>query len=79
MAVKKKQLMMEEEEIVKRLMALQDDPAILTEPAFRANTDIWPDNEISFVDSHLAYLRARPSTNPDHYLSNLKLRLRKRT
>ncbi len=69
---------MDESELVDALEIMEADPRLVTESAYRANTAIWPKNRISFVDSHIAYLKAHPTTNPRHYLSNLRLMLRKK-
>ena len=69
---------MEETEIVAVLRALENDPAFVTKSAYRANTLLWPNNRISFVDSHLMYLKAHPVLEPRHYISNLRLMLRKK-
>ncbi len=49
------------------------DKMYMTEPTFSANTEKYSDNRIPFIDKHLEYLKNHPSTNTDHYLSNLKL------
>lgn len=72
------QFFMSEEEIIIALEAMETNPDLLTSASFRANTEIWPDNSISFKDNHLAYLKSHPAVAPRHYLSNLRLRLRKR-
>ena len=69
---------MEEVEVIEALKRMESDPNLVTKSAYRANTIIWPDNRISFVESHLAYLKAHPNTNPRHYISNLRLMLRKK-
>lgn len=52
------------------------DGAYITEPSFSADSEKYTDNLIPFIDKHLAYLRSHPATNPEHYLSNLKLMTR---
>lgn len=69
---------MSEEEIILALEEMEQNNNLVTDSAFRANTEKWPDNSISFVDNHLDYLKAHPKTDPEQYLSNLRLRLRKR-
>lgn len=69
---------MTEEEILTTLQKMEANPDLVTEPAFRANKELWPDNKISFVETHLAYIKAHPNLDPQHYLSNLKLMLRRR-
>lgn len=70
---------MEETEILDALRSLEKDPAFVTKSAYRANAELWPNNRISFVDCHLIYLKAHPMLDPRHYLSNLKLMLRKKS
>lgn len=70
--------LVDEEEIRTALEGMEDNPSLVTDSAFRANAEKWPENTISFVDRHLEYLRQHPKTDPQHYLSNLRLRLRKR-
>jgi hypothetical protein len=69
---------MEEAEILAALKSLEKDPAFITKSAYRANAVLWPNHHISFVDTHLMYLKARPALNPQHYIANLKLMLRKK-
>jgi len=69
---------MDEEEIVTVLRSMEDDPSLVTESAYRANSEMWPGNRISFFDNHMAYIKAHPALNPQHYLSNLKLMIRKK-
>ena len=68
---------MEESDILTALRAMQADKNLVTKSAYRANAELWPGNRISFVDTHLVYLKSHPAVNPSHYLSNLKLMLRK--
>ena len=70
---------MDEEEITTVLQMMQDDPKFVTKSAYRANAELWPGNRISFVNTHMVYLKAHPSLDPKHYLANLRLMLRKRT
>lgn len=69
---------MEEIDILTALRAMQSDKNLVTKSAYRANAELWPGNRISFVDTHLVYLKSHPAVNPNHYLSNLKLMLRKK-
>ena len=68
---------MDEEQITQTLQAMQDDPSFITKTAYRANVALWPENTITFIDTHLAYLRAHPKVDRQSYISNLRLRLRK--
>ncbi len=49
-----------------------------TDSSYSANTDTYPDHQIPFVDKHMNYLSTHPSTDAQHYLSNLRLMIRVR-
>lgn len=70
--------MLTEEEIIDKLKAMESDPNLVTKSAYRANVDLWPDHIIPFVESHMEYLKSHKTVVPSHYLSNLRLMLRKR-
>jgi len=72
-------IVMDEEQILSALQVLEDDPAYITKSEYRANLDKWPEHRISFVDSHLNYLKSHTSISPEHYIANLKLMLKKRS
>ncbi|MBA2279494.1 hypothetical protein H0V99_03605 [Candidatus Saccharibacteria bacterium] len=57
-----------------RTMAL--DEKYNTVSSYSANTESYPDNLIPFVNKHMDYLNAHPTTDPQHYLSNLRLMCR---
>lgn len=67
---------MSEEEILVVLRVMEADPQCKTEAAYRANSDVWPENSISFSSNHLQYLKTHPNLNPRHYLANLKLMIK---
>jgi hypothetical protein len=69
---------MSEEEVIEKLKKMYADPAYITNSAYAANTDLWPDHRVPFVEAHLRYLKLHPKLEPEHYLSNLRLMLRKR-
>ena len=60
------------------LIKMVSDETYSTEKSYSANTAEYPDNVISFVDKHMAYLRSHPQTDPEQYLSNLRLITRRR-
>ena len=70
---------MPEDEIAQALKDMVSDPKMITKSSFRANAILWPNNKISFVEAHLMYLKSHPTLNPEHYLSNLRLMIRKKT
>lgn len=69
---------MTEEEISTALQKMESDPTFVTNPAYRANSSLFPNNTISFVEAHLTYLKLHPKLDPNHYLANLRLMSRKR-
>jgi hypothetical protein len=78
-AYKKKTNFFETEEgvaFVEVLKRMTTDEAYNTGPSFSANTELYPDHLIPFVNKHVNYLRNHPSTDPQHYLSNLRLMTR---
>jgi len=70
---------MQDDEILAALKDMVLDPSMITRPGFRANTQLWPDNKIPFTEAHLTYLKNHPDLNPQHYLSNLRLMIRKKS
>lgn len=60
-------------EVVRALRAMSLDKAYNTEGGYTANSQLYADNIIPFVEKHKDYLRNHPSTDPQHYLSNLRL------
>lgn len=70
---------LEEENVREKLLDIQADPSFNSElTSFTANTVLYPDGQIPFVQKHLDYLMAHPKLDPNQYLSNLRLMLRKR-
>ncbi|HTE58640.1 MAG TPA: hypothetical protein VK694_07940 [Verrucomicrobiae bacterium] len=58
----------------KRVLRQMDaDTAYNTQPTYSSNTKLYPDNLIPFVDKHMDYLCSHPATDPQHYISNLRL------
>lgn len=66
-----------EDEIIAALSSMENNSLYLTKPTYRGNAEKWPNNQISFIDFHLGYLKAHPALNPWHYLANLRLILKK--
>jgi hypothetical protein len=66
------------EEFIKALRAMVADNTYNTQSGFSANSQLYPDHLIPFVDKHIDYIRSHPSTDPHHYLSNLRLITRRR-
>ena len=55
------------------LESMVADAAYNTEPTYSANTTLYPDHLIPFVDKHMQYLSQHPAVQIDHYISNLRL------
>jgi len=66
------------EEVTAKLQSLQDDPSMQTSSKYSPTAPEWPDNQLPFVEIHLAYLRSHKTVNPLHYISNLELMIKKR-
>ena len=69
---------MPEEEIIERLKVLENDPKMKTESIYSPTATDWPDSRLPFIERHLVYLRAHKTVNPEHYISNLALMIKKR-
>lgn len=69
---------MTEQEIVKDLIKMENDPSFNTQSAFTTDKLNWPGNRIPFVQYHIKYLQTHKLTNPKGYLSNLRLMLKNR-
>ncbi len=57
------------------LAAMVQDESFNTESSYSANSTLYPDNIIPFVDKHMQYLRSH-ATDPQQYVSNLRLMTR---
>lgn len=54
------------------LVAMEQDVAFNTESGYSADTALYPDNTIPFVEKHMHYLRTH-AINPQHYVTNLRV------
>ncbi len=55
------------------LMAMQDDPTIITESRYSPTAVDYPDNQLPFVEIHMDYLKKNKLVNPKLYISNLMI------
>lgn len=55
------------------LQAMAADKKYHTVSTYNSNSELYPDNKISFVEKHMHYLRTHPNTDPQLYISNLRL------
>lgn len=69
---------MEETDIRRVLRAMELDQAYNTKSSYSANETLYPNHVMSFTEKHMAYLKARPTLKPEHYLANLRLLIKKR-
>lgn len=63
--------------VIAALKQLESNTLYETKPTYRGDALKWPGNEMSFIDFHLNYLKVHPTLDPYHYLSNLRLVLKK--
>lgn len=59
--------------IRQELVAMLSNQGYTTESTYNANSDLYPDNQIPFVEKHMHYIATHPSVDPNHYLANLRL------
>ncbi len=62
-----------------QLVMMVTDGTYATVSSYNSNAQLYPDNDISFVDKHMRYLSEHQNVNPQQYLSNLRLMTRVRT
>lgn len=65
-------------EIKEILIEMAKDATFNTEQSYSANSSLYPDHIISFVDKHMNYINTHPSVDPQHYVANLRLMTRVR-
>jgi hypothetical protein len=78
-SAKKKTNFFETEEgraFVESLITMSQDLTYNTNSTYSANSELYPDHRIPFVDKHMNYVRTHPTTDPHSYLSNLRLMTR---
>lgn len=63
----------DEEEILGTLKQMEKDKAYNTKSRYHADTEKYPNNEITFSQAHIEHLKKHPAINPHQYISNLKL------
>lgn len=68
----------EGEKFIEMLHVMAADRSYNTKSSYSANGELYPNHKISFVKKHMAYIKSHPSTNPEHYLANLRLMTRVR-
>lgn len=66
------------DEVTARLEQLQADPTMAAKSIYSPTAVDYPDNQLPFVQVHLAYLKKHRNVNPAHYLSNLEIMIKQR-
>lgn len=66
----------EGKEIRKQLQAMAMNDAFSTASSYSANTTLYPDNLIPFVDKHMNYLKGHPNLDASKYVDNVRLMVR---
>lgn len=59
-----------------KLQIIADDILYNTPSSYNTNSDLFPDNQISFVEKHMNYLQNHPKVDPGMYLANIRLMTR---
>ena len=58
---------LEETKVRERLIAMEANPLLNTKHmSFSANTNLYPDGQMPFVEKHIAYLLEHPKLDPEH-------------
>ena len=65
-------------EVKQQLVRMSNDTAFNTDAGYSANTMLYPDNLMTFVEKHMAYLNTHPNIDTDQYMANLRLMTRLR-
>lgn len=61
-----------------KLESMDSNVLYNTEPGYSADSMLYPDNLIPFVDKHMNYLVTHPRLDPEKYLDNIRLMTRVR-
>lgn len=70
---------LEDDSVREKLEAMEHNPQLNTQSSYSSNASLYPDGQRPFVQKHIDYLLDHPQLNPDQYLANLRLMLKKRT
>lgn len=71
---------LEDAKVREKLHEMERNPLLNTRTSsYSANTDLYPDGQMPFVEKHIAYLMDHPKVDHDQYLANLRLMLKTRS
>ena len=69
---------LEEAKIRLKLQAIEDDPMLYdVKSSYSSDSEKYPDHKMPFSDKHYNYLLSHPDVDPEQYLANLRLMLRR--
>lgn len=68
----------EGQNVIRSLQSMFEDRVYNTGSSYSANTAMYPDNLMPFIDKHMNYLIAHPSIEANTYIANLRLMTRVR-
>lgn len=66
-------------EVKQQLVSMANDTTYNTSSGYSANTQLYPDNLMTFVEKHMAYLNTHPNLDTAQYMANLRLMTRLRS
>lgn len=52
---------------------MERDVRYVTKSTYSSNSNRYPNNQMPFVDKHMAYLSSHPEVDAEHYIANLRL------
>lgn len=58
------------------LHTMVSDSVYMTTPTYSANSTLYPDNSVTFVEKHMKFLSEHQDVNISQYMSNLRLMTR---
>lgn len=59
--------------VKQQLLAIAENETYNTGSSYSTDADLYPDNQIPFVDKHMNYLINHPQLDAQKYLANVKL------
>lgn len=59
--------------VATELGTMVSDSVYMTTPTYSANSTLYPDNVITFVEKHMKFLSEHQEVNISQYMSNLRL------
>lgn len=63
-------------EVLGTLQSMERNPVFRTVDEATRDLELYPSGIVPFVDKHMQYLHKHPLLNPEHYLANLRVKLK---